>query len=158
MATKRITYAELENEMLIWLQGVLFRATEVTKAPTVPMMHETLKPENHTTVRFTGIVVNDESLKRTAYDGGRYGGYSWVPITIEIPETPAPAPDAPKEGLCGYVAFYQGKRVEVYAPTLYAAHKKVAEQLKVPAKKEHLISVTLCERADGSEVIHTATD
>jgi len=59
--------------------------------------------------------------------------------------------------LCGYVAFYQGKRIEVYAPSLYAAQNKVAEQLKVPAKKQHLISVTLCEHEDGSEVIHTAT-
>jgi CRISPR/Cas system CMR-associated protein Cmr5 small subunit len=62
-----------------------------------------------------------------------------------------------ENGLCGYVAFYQGKRIEVYAETLYAAQKKAAEQLKVPAKKQYLISVTLCERADGTEVIHTAT-
>jgi hypothetical protein len=89
MATKRITYGELENGMHVWLQGVLFTATEVSKRPTVPGMHETLKPENHTTVRFKGLVVNDKGLKNTAYDGGVYGGYSWVLITVE--DAPEPA-------------------------------------------------------------------
>jgi hypothetical protein len=86
-----------------------------------------------------------------------------------LDEVPAPKGDSaatwraevrrratPKTALCGYVARYQGKRVEVYAPTAFAAQKKVAEQLKVPAKKQYLITVTLCERPDGSEVIHTA--
>lgn len=61
-------------------------------------------------------------------------------------------------GLCGYVCFYGSKRVEVYAATMFAAQKQVAEMLKVPPKKQYLISVHLCERADGSEVIHTAVD
>jgi hypothetical protein len=63
----------------------------------------------------------------------------------------------PKAALYGYVCFYQGKRVEVYAETTFGAQNKVAAQLHVPAKKQYLISVNLCERADGSEVIHTAT-
>jgi hypothetical protein len=94
MATKRITYGELENGMQVWLQGVLFTATEVEKRPTVPGMHETLRPEDHTRVTFKGIVVNDKSLKNTPYDGGTYGGYSWVLITIEEQSAPAPVEPA----------------------------------------------------------------
>ena len=77
-----------------------------------------------------------------------YGRASGEPVTLML-NGEISREYAPKKGLCGYVAFYQGKRVEVYAETLYAAHKQVAAQLKVPAKKQHLISVTLCERADG---------
>ena len=62
------------------------------------------------------------------------------------------------DGLYGYVCFYNGKRIEVYAPTVLAAQKKVAEQLKIPPRKQYLISVTLCERPDGTEVIHTPTE
>jgi hypothetical protein len=62
-----------------------------------------------------------------------------------------------EKGLCGYVCFYQGKRVEVYAESMLAAQKLVAAQLQVPARKQYLISVNLCEREDGSDVIHTAT-
>ena len=68
------------------------------------------------------------------------------------------------EGLNGYVCFYNptnhssgAKRVEVYAATMFDAQKKAAERLKVPPKKQYLISVNLCERADGTEVIHTPT-
>lgn len=69
------------------------------------------------------------------------------------------------DGLYGYVCFYNPtnsssgtKRVEVYAATLFAAQKEAARLLKVPPKKQYLISVNLCERPDGSEVIHTAVD
>jgi hypothetical protein len=68
------------------------------------------------------------------------------------------------EGLNGYVCFYNptnhgagAKRLEVYAATTFDAQKKAAEHWKVPAKKQYKISVNLCERADGSEVIHTPT-
>ena len=58
----------------------------------------------------------------------------------------------------GYVCFYNGKRVEVYAETSYKAQLQAAALLKVPAKRQHQISVTFCERSDGSEVVHTAVD
>ena len=58
----------------------------------------------------------------------------------------------------GYVCFYNRQRVEVYAESTYAAQKKVAAMLKVPPKKQYLISVTLCERPDGSQVVHTAVN
>ena len=57
--------------------------------------------------------------------------------------------------LNGYVVFYNGKRLEIYAATSYAAHQEAAKQLKVSPKKEHMISVCLCERA-GEQVVHSA--
>ena len=60
------------------------------------------------------------------------------------------------EGDCGYVAFYKGKRYEVYGKTLLAARSVVAKAVK--AKKEYDINITVAERQDGSTVIHTATD
>ena len=56
----------------------------------------------------------------------------------------------------GYVCFYNGKRKEVYADTQYAAQRIAAELFGVKPKFSYKVSVTLCERPDGSEVIHTA--
>ena len=53
----------------------------------------------------------------------------------------------------GYVAFYKGKRIEVYAETKYAAQQEAAKQFK--AKKSYDVTVVLAEK-DGQEVIHTA--
>ena len=58
-----------------------------------------------------------------------------------------------KIGDCGYIAFYRGKRYEVYGATLLAARSVVAKHVK--AKKEWEINIMIAERADGSEVIHT---
>ena len=58
----------------------------------------------------------------------------------------------------GYVCFYGSKRLEVYAETTYKAQQKAAVILAVPTKKQYLISVTLCERANGEQVVHTAVD
>lgn len=57
----------------------------------------------------------------------------------------------------GYVTFYKGKRLEVYAETSYKAQQEAARQLKVPAKKMYLISVVLAEE-DGKEVTHLPLD
>ena len=56
----------------------------------------------------------------------------------------------------GYVCFYNGKRIEVRAETSYKAQLEAARVLKVPAKRQYQISVTFCERADGSQVTHNA--
>ena len=50
----------------------------------------------------------------------------------------------------GYIASYRGKRIEVYAPSSYAAQTQAAAQFK--ARKAYDVSVYLCERADGSIV------
>jgi IMP cyclohydrolase len=55
----------------------------------------------------------------------------------------------------GYVAFYNNKRIEVHAETLYAAKQKAIVELKVPKKREHMVSVVLAEK-DGEQVTHTA--
>lgn len=59
-----------------------------------------------------------------------------------------------KPGDCGYIAFWKGKRVEVYGPTLLAAQNVVVKHFKV--KKPWEVNIMIAERADGSEVIHRA--
>ena len=59
------------------------------------------------------------------------------------------------EGKCGYVCFYNGKRIELYATSMFAAQAEAAIQFKVKSKFAYKISVNLCEREDGSEVVHT---
>lgn len=53
----------------------------------------------------------------------------------------------------GYVAFYNQRRVELYAPSLYAAKVEAERLLKVPANKRHMISVVLAEKS-GEPVVH----
>jgi len=57
------------------------------------------------------------------------------------------------EGKNGYVAFYKGKRIEVYADTMYQAQKKAAEIFK--AKKSYEVNVALAE-VDGKQYVHNA--
>jgi hypothetical protein len=61
----------------------------------------------------------------------------------------------------GYVCFYAGKRVEVYASTMSEAKALAIKKLKVPAKKTHMVSVVLAEKPgpDGQETVtHVAVD
>ena len=58
-----------------------------------------------------------------------------------------------KDGDYGYIAFYKGKKVEVYAPSSYAAQKLASVHFGV--KRSYEITVVLCERSDGSQVVHT---
>lgn len=53
----------------------------------------------------------------------------------------------------GYVVFYNGKHIDVYADTLYAAKLKAIAELKVPKSKQGLLSVILAEK-DGVPVTH----
>lgn len=53
----------------------------------------------------------------------------------------------------GYVAFYKGRRIEVYAESSYKAQQEAAKQFK--AKKSYEVTVVLAEK-DGKEVTHTA--
>lgn len=56
----------------------------------------------------------------------------------------------------GYIALYKGKRIEVWAKSSYEAQIKATEILK--AKRSWEVTVFLCERADGTEVIQTITN
>lgn len=58
----------------------------------------------------------------------------------------------------GYLCFYDGKKVEVWATTSYAAQQQAARLLKVPKKKIYLVTPVLCERADGSVVAHSPAE
>ncbi len=51
----------------------------------------------------------------------------------------------------GYIAFYKGKNIEVYADSSYAAQKKAALIFK--AKKSYDVTVVLAEK-DGKQVTH----
>ena len=55
----------------------------------------------------------------------------------------------------GYIAFYKGKRIEIYAKTSYEAQQIAAKQFK--AKKSYDVTVVLAEK-NGEQVIHTAVD
>lgn len=55
----------------------------------------------------------------------------------------------------GYVAFYRGKRTEVYADTTLEAQTKAAAHFK--ARKQHEVTVVLAEQ-DGEQVTHIAVD
>lgn len=53
----------------------------------------------------------------------------------------------------GYIAFYRGKKLEVFADTSYEAQKKAAAIFK--AKKSYEVTVMLAEK-NGQQVTHTA--
>lgn len=57
-------------------------------------------------------------------------------------------------GKCGYVALYGGKRLEVYADSLYDAKLQSIAALKVPKSKQGLLAVVLAEK-NGSPVVQT---
>ena len=57
----------------------------------------------------------------------------------------------------GYVCFFNGKRWECYAETLYEAKQKAVAFFKPRKKQEHMVSVMLAEK-DGEVVIHKAVD
>jgi hypothetical protein len=57
----------------------------------------------------------------------------------------------------GYIAYYKGQRLEVYAETLYAAQTKAAQLLKVPSKRQYQVHTVLAE-LNGTPVEHVAVD
>ena len=55
----------------------------------------------------------------------------------------------------GYIAYYKGKQIEVYANTSYEAQTKASAIFK--AKKSYDVSVYLAQK-DGVQVTHTAEE
>lgn len=55
----------------------------------------------------------------------------------------------------GYVCFWRGKRIEVFASTLLEARDKAAKIFK--AKKAYDVTAVLAVK-DGQPVVHTAVD
>lgn len=54
--------------------------------------------------------------------------------------------------LYGYVCLYKGRRIEVHAPSTYAAQVQAAVAFK--ARKAHEVTVMLAETPDGAPVVH----
>lgn len=54
----------------------------------------------------------------------------------------------------GYIAFYNGKKIEILAKSLYDAKKLAVATFKVSLKKSHMVSVVLAEK-DGEPVTHS---
>lgn len=52
----------------------------------------------------------------------------------------------------GYIAFYRGKQVEVYADSSYEAQQKAAAMFK--ARKSYEVTVVLAEKG-GQQVVHS---
>ena len=55
----------------------------------------------------------------------------------------------------GYVCFYKGKKMEVYADSSYEAQKKAAQAFR--AKKSYDVTVVLAEK-NNKPVVHTFVD
>lgn len=54
----------------------------------------------------------------------------------------------------GYIAFYDNKRLELYAETLWEATVKARVTFRAPKSRQHLVTVMLAEQ-DGEPVVHT---
>lgn len=57
----------------------------------------------------------------------------------------------------GYRVFYNGRELELYADTQYAAKLMAIELFKVPRSKESMITVVLCEVAGRQVETSTAS-
>jgi hypothetical protein len=57
---------------------------------------------------------------------------------------------------CGYVFFYAGKRIELYAKTLYDAKQLAVKHFKPPKSKQHMVHGMIAENQDGTPVHHVA--
>lgn len=59
----------------------------------------------------------------------------------------------------GYIALWNGKQTEVYADSLYAAQCAAVEVFQRDTRRKVKgsdVRVVLCERPDGSAVVHVA--
>ncbi len=57
----------------------------------------------------------------------------------------------------GYVAFYKGKRVEIFEETLYRAKLQAQKELKVSDSQAWKIAIVLAEK-DGELTTHIPLD
>jgi hypothetical protein len=59
-------------------------------------------------------------------------------------------------GDCGYVFFFRGKEIALYAPSLAAAKDKAVTHFKAPKSQRHMVHGGIAEDKDGKEIVHTA--
>jgi hypothetical protein len=55
----------------------------------------------------------------------------------------------------GYLAFFKEKKLEIYAPSLYAAKLKAVAEFKPSKKDSGLVSICLAE-VSGKQITHKA--
>lgn len=61
-----------------------------------------------------------------------------------------------QDGDCGYVFFYHGNRIEIYAKTLFDAKQLAVAHFKPPKSKQHMVHGMIAENQDGTPVHHVA--
>ena len=61
-----------------------------------------------------------------------------------------------QDGDCGYVFFYHGKRIELYAKTLFDAKQLAVAHFNPPKSKQHMVHGQIAENQDGTPVHHVA--
>lgn len=58
-------------------------------------------------------------------------------------------------GDSGYVYFYNGKEIALYAPNLAAAKDKAVAHFKPPKSKRHMVHGMIAEDNNGKQVVHS---
>lgn len=48
----------------------------------------------------------------------------------------------------GYICFYNQKRFECYADSLYAAQQQAVAHFKPPKSKQHMVTVVLAQKGE----------
>lgn len=57
----------------------------------------------------------------------------------------------------GYIGYYSGQTVDIYAATKFEAKTKALAHFRAPRSKQHMVHVELAEK-DGEQVTTTITN
>ena len=57
----------------------------------------------------------------------------------------------------GYIGFYNGEQVDIYAASLYEAKTKALAHFRAPRSRQHMVHVELAER-NGKQVVRVAVN
>ncbi len=88
MMKLQTTYGDLRNGDIVYVQGYRMRAHNVrisSRKGDKASLHS--EPNTDDVIRFNGKVVDAVDIKGTGYDNAVYGGYAFVPITVERPDS-----------------------------------------------------------------------
>jgi hypothetical protein len=96
------------------------------------------------------ILGSKHKINYHPYDG--MGGVDYYALKSQLEKTVFADGGAIGSGKNGYVAFYKGKRIEVYANTMYEAQKTASQHFK--ARKDYDVNVVLAE-VDGKPYINS---
>jgi hypothetical protein len=58
-------------------------------------------------------------------------------------------------GDSGYIFFYGGREIALYAPSIAAAKDKAVEHFKAPKSKRHMVHGMIAEDSSGKAVVHS---